>query len=247
MVKCGAAGVLYQYPAWSFGGRPPLKEQGADGPGPGGFVPSNTFDGPGYNMGYRSYSGRAATPAGAAYIPDGKYLKPGYLTQERQGPAYSFGSRLPSRDNGAPGPLSYDPFTSTANKAATWGPPPRTIRPASAPRARTIEDRPAPKPRGPTMGGPWTGPRPDPTPGPLDYQCNCGGGCCKYCDSYKGATIKGRQPLFYGKVTTITPGPANYHTECSTIGAATMDCEGAKKGGSKRGSGRLSHSHSHRH
>lgn len=140
------------------------------------------------------------------------------------GPAYTFGKRYPEAVDANPGPATYNTARSTMSApAASWGPAPRALRPASAPRSWPIEDRPRPKAKGPTFGMPYHKYQ-ELTPGPYGV-CHCGGPCCTACDTYKGVTIKGRTPMFYGKVTTITPGPQAYHTECSTIGVATVKCK----------------------
>ena len=35
----------------------------------------------------------------------------------------------------------------------------------------------------------------------------CAGGCCRACQSYIGVSFKGRRPVMYGKITTVSPGP----------------------------------------
>jgi hypothetical protein len=160
----------------------------------------------------------AADPHGQAYIPDGRYLKPGYLSQEPRQPAYSFGPRNGDVPNGNPGPNSYDTRDARNVPTSSWGPAPRQYRPATALSLRRPEEI-TRKAKGPSFGLPYTS-KQDVTPGPLDYQCGCGGSCCRYCDSYAGVTINGRLPTMYGVQTTHSPGPQAYHTDCSTIGVA---------------------------
>ncbi len=79
------------------------------------------------------------------------------------------------------------------------------------------------KAKGPSFGLAHRASRTGDTPGPnAYYACD---GCCLACDGYKGRSFGLRPPSIYGKVSTVTPGPAAYHTECSTIGAATQNCE----------------------
>lgn len=82
----------------------------------------------------------------------------------------------------------------------------RTIRSVTGPRP-TFPAQLVAKARGPTFGLPYTS-KIEVSPGPLDYQCQCGKGCCKACDTYGGVSFKGKLPSMYGKVTTTTPGPA---------------------------------------
>jgi hypothetical protein len=157
------------------------------------------------------------------------YKKPGFLSHEPRQPAYTFGGKRRDLIDSNPGPAAYNPVRANTAPTSGWGPPPRSLRPASAPR-QLIEERPVAKAKGPSFGTARRPERPDPTPGPQDYQCRCAGHCCKACDTYSGVTFKGRRPLFYGKVTTVTPGPAGYHNDCSTIGVATAACASGPQG-----------------
>ncbi|GAX84270.1 hypothetical protein CEUSTIGMA_g11693.t1 [Chlamydomonas eustigma] len=224
MVLCGAQPVYYTYPAWTFGG-PHSRVADGDviGPGPGDAAAYSTMGsaGPVFGPSTRGLA-KSGEPYGDGLLT--AYKRPGYLSQEPRQPAYSFGSPYKNNFNSNPGPAAYDASRSLMTApTSSWGPPPRAARPATAPR--TIrEERPHPKAKGPSFGLPHQKLRQDPTPGPQDYSYCCGGTCCKACDTYSGATLKGRKPMFYGKVTTVTPGPAAYHTECSTIGVATAAC-----------------------
>ncbi|KAJ9533011.1 hypothetical protein QJQ45_018100, partial [Haematococcus lacustris] len=77
------------------------------------------------------------------------------------------------------------------------------------------------KTKGPSFGLPHLKLTPPLSPGPQNYHpCD---GACVACDSYHGKSMGLRPPMFYGKVTTVSPGP-HYHVECSTLGAATQNC-----------------------
>uniref|UniRef100_A0A7R9Z2K3 Uncharacterized protein n=1 Tax=Chlamydomonas euryale TaxID=1486919 RepID=A0A7R9Z2K3_9CHLO len=224
MVKCGAQPVFYQYPAWSFGTkRTDYGDSDLDGPGPAATNAKSTMGSTGPVYGPRRMGARTERgPYGDGYMADGAHYKPGYLSQEPRAPAYGFGTRPKTSPEDGPSPQDYTFNASWAAKTSSWGPPPRTLRKAAGPQVMVT--RPAVTlAKGPTFGLPYTS-RIDVTPGPLDYQCHCGNGCCKACDTYAGVSFKGKLPQMYGKVTTKTPGPAAYHTECSTIGVATAHC-----------------------
>lgn len=214
MVLCGAQPVFYTYPAWTFPGKR-REHRGADGsPGPG-FVPQSTFDTMGPRMGPPRARPKTPSASGPVTPPTTPPARP-------RGPAYSFG--LKPRDarpeNDGPG-FSYRGHDTMTAPAVSWGPPPRNPRPASAPLRRDPDPKAPYRARGPTFGHLYPQ-HIEVSPGPLDYAgCNCG---CKSCQTYNGVTLKGRRPMFYGKVSTQTPGPAGYHTDCSTIGVATAAC-----------------------
>jgi len=42
---------------------------------------------------------------------------------------------------------------------------------------------------------------------PPARSCDCLGGCCRACQAYSGVSFKGRRPVMYGRITTVTPGP----------------------------------------
>eukprot|EP00798_Chlamydomonas_sp_ICE-L_P005272 gene5272-18509_t len=186
------------------------------GPGPGKYAANAILDGSGPKFG--------APPAPGLPAPKGAPPPVSELPSNNVAPKFSFGQRLPNLENANPGPDAYTTSRSFQKAVPGWGPPPRQIRRAAAPQQNAPEPLPR-KTKGPTFGVKHFY-KEDETPGANAYQphCGCGSHCCKACDGYNGVTIKGKLPLLYGKVTTITPGPA-HHVECSTIGAATMRCD----------------------
>lgn len=125
-----------------------------------------------------------------------------------------------------------------AHPTPGWGAPPNKPRPRSAPRTYPILDRAAPKTKGPSFGLARKDRAADPVPGPLAYKpCDSSFCVCKPCEAYKGPSFGLRPPTIYGATQrfgrTIRdhntgPSPAEYHVDCSTIGAATQICESAK-------------------
>ncbi|KAG1671389.1 hypothetical protein FOA52_011886 [Chlamydomonas sp. UWO 241] len=232
MVLCGAQPVFYTYPAWNFGTK--RREDGGpaeNGPGPAGTGARSTLGSTGHVYG----PPRSSARTDPAPYGDG-YLTTHNKAQGPRAPAYTFGGRTQKTPDATPGP--YGTRTDWGARSTSWGAPPRTPRPASAPPP-IIHEAPAAKGKGQTFGAAHRS-RQEVTPGPLDYQCACGHGCCKACDSYSGVLLKGRRPQMYGVVMTKTPGPAAYHTDCSTIGVATARCE---SGGTQGASSRRVHRH----
>jgi hypothetical protein len=182
-----------------------------ESPGPGGLGPELTFGGTGPRMGPpRSKRPQSAHPA----PPSSPYLT---APSRKVGPAYSFGTKRPLHDQAPPGDtgLNYLGRPTMTKNAASWGPAPKLVRPASAPAARKPEPRSPYVANGPSFG--LLLPKDiEISPGPLDYPP------VRPDESYVGPTIKHKTPMFYGKVTNVTPGP-KYHVDCSLIGVATAD------------------------
>ncbi|KAL6759625.1 hypothetical protein V8C86DRAFT_2572141 [Haematococcus lacustris] len=208
--KCGHGVLMYTYPAWTFGG----KRNDSDmtiGPGPGGRVPGIEFGGTG-----PAFGPPARTSAPPVHGP-GVISGP---SPEARGPAWSFGSRHPAVVDATPGPQAYRPHSAHVASVPSWGPPPRqrTLSAAREVRQPEVIQR---KTKGPSFGLPHLKLTPPLSPGPQNYHpCD---GACVACDSYHGKSMGLRPPMFYGKVTTVSPGP-HYHVECSTLGAATQNC-----------------------
>ena len=181
-----------------------------ESPGPGSLGPALTFGGTGPRMG----PPRTKRPQTAQPIPSNQY----HISPSRKnGPAFSFGNKRPLHDKAPPGDtgLSYLGLPTMTTNAAKWGPAPRLVRPASAPPAQTPYPRSPYKATGPSIG--ILLPKGiEVSPGPLDYPP------VRPDESYSGPTIKQRHPMFYGKVTTVSPGP-KYHVDCTLVGVATAD------------------------
>ena len=70
--------------------------------------------------------------------------------------------------------------------------------------------------------------QPDPTPGPGAYNpCSSDFCACTTCDGIKqGKTFGLRPPVYTGNIPwPPNPGAADYHVDCTTLGAATQVCD----------------------
>lgn len=68
------------------------------------------------------------------------------------------------------------------------------------------------------------------SPGPGQYSaCDSSFCACNSCEGItQGKTFGMRPAVYTGNIpAAVQPGPANYHVECSTIGAAVAKCDGA--------------------